>query len=234
MALRPPDPRLADDVVSLRPLAFRDVSAVEAALDDPEITRWFDNGGVSGAGRRRPCGVALGTVRGRRIRDRRRRRLRRLDLAQPRPERPCRRWLLAPAACARKGSRDTRALAGFAMGIQRARRPADQFAHRSEERLVATGRRTSRFPSGGRAPFVGRRQRRTRRPRVVLAAPVGSLARTLERELTEAGAAGLEPATSWRDQVIPVVKPFGLDVVRGASAGRVRFAAHLRSRREGP
>ncbi len=47
MALRPPDPRLADDVVSLRPLAFGDVSAVEAALDDPEITRWFDNGGVS-------------------------------------------------------------------------------------------------------------------------------------------------------------------------------------------
>jgi len=47
MALRPPDPRLADDVVSLRPLAFGDVSAVEAALDDPEITRWFDNSGVS-------------------------------------------------------------------------------------------------------------------------------------------------------------------------------------------
>ena len=47
MALRPPDPRLADDVVSLRPLAFGDVSAVEAALDDPEITRWLDNGGVS-------------------------------------------------------------------------------------------------------------------------------------------------------------------------------------------
>jgi [ribosomal protein S5]-alanine N-acetyltransferase len=47
MALRPPDPRLADDVVSLQPLASSDVSAVEAALDDPEITRWFDNSGVS-------------------------------------------------------------------------------------------------------------------------------------------------------------------------------------------
>jgi hypothetical protein len=47
MALRPPDPRLADDVVSLRPLASGDVSAVDAALDDPEITRWFDNSGVS-------------------------------------------------------------------------------------------------------------------------------------------------------------------------------------------
>src|SRR6266705_1074343 len=133
MALRPPDPRLADDVVSLRPLASGDVSAVEAALDDPEITRWFDNSGVS---------------------------------AQDVVDRAASRWEQSEAA-------------EFAMVVRRARRQADQFAHRSEERFVATGRRTSRIPSGGRAPFVGRRQRRTRRPRFVLAASVGSLARTL-------------------------------------------------------
>jgi len=47
MALRPPDPPLADAVVSLRPLGLTDVAVVEAALDDPDICRWFDNRGVS-------------------------------------------------------------------------------------------------------------------------------------------------------------------------------------------
>src|SRR5262249_61399188 len=46
----PPDPPLADDMVSLRPLASGDLAAVEAALDDPEITRWFDDGGLSARG----------------------------------------------------------------------------------------------------------------------------------------------------------------------------------------
>ena len=43
MRLRPPDPPLGDPVVSLRPLTVTDVATVEAALDDPEICRWFDN-----------------------------------------------------------------------------------------------------------------------------------------------------------------------------------------------
>jgi RimJ/RimL family protein N-acetyltransferase len=47
MKLSPPDPPLADAVVSLRPLAATDIATVEAALDDPEICRWFDNRGVS-------------------------------------------------------------------------------------------------------------------------------------------------------------------------------------------
>jgi ribosomal-protein-alanine N-acetyltransferase len=47
MELRPPDPPLVDAVVSLRPLVETDIAAVEAALDDPEICRWFDNRGVS-------------------------------------------------------------------------------------------------------------------------------------------------------------------------------------------
>jgi RimJ/RimL family protein N-acetyltransferase len=47
MALRPPDPPLDDGVVSLRPLASRDLSAVEQAVSDPEITRWFDERGLS-------------------------------------------------------------------------------------------------------------------------------------------------------------------------------------------
>jgi RimJ/RimL family protein N-acetyltransferase len=47
MALRPPDPPLGDGVVSLRPLASRDLAAVEQALRDPEITRWFDERGLS-------------------------------------------------------------------------------------------------------------------------------------------------------------------------------------------
>ena len=47
MGLRPPDPPLADAVVSLRPLLATDIATVEAALDDPEICRWFDNRGVS-------------------------------------------------------------------------------------------------------------------------------------------------------------------------------------------
>jgi RimJ/RimL family protein N-acetyltransferase len=46
MALRPPDPPLADEVVSLRPLGGQDVAAVEATLADQEVARWFDNGGV--------------------------------------------------------------------------------------------------------------------------------------------------------------------------------------------
>jgi RimJ/RimL family protein N-acetyltransferase len=47
MGLRPPDPPLADGVVSLRPLAVTDIASVEAALLDPEICRWFDNRGVT-------------------------------------------------------------------------------------------------------------------------------------------------------------------------------------------
>lgn len=47
MELRPPDPPLADAIVSLRPLVETDIAAVEAALGDPEICRWFDNRGVS-------------------------------------------------------------------------------------------------------------------------------------------------------------------------------------------
>ena len=47
MELRQPDPPLADAVVSLRPLVATDIAAVEAALDDAEICRWFDNRGVS-------------------------------------------------------------------------------------------------------------------------------------------------------------------------------------------
>ena len=47
MGLRPPDPPLADAVVSLRPLAVTDIATVEAALLDPEICRWFDNRGVT-------------------------------------------------------------------------------------------------------------------------------------------------------------------------------------------
>jgi ribosomal-protein-alanine N-acetyltransferase len=47
MELRPPDPPLADAVVSLRPLRLTDVASVEAALADPDICRWFDNRGVS-------------------------------------------------------------------------------------------------------------------------------------------------------------------------------------------
>jgi RimJ/RimL family protein N-acetyltransferase len=47
MELRPPDPPLADAVVSLRPLRLTDVATVEAALEDADICRWFDNRGVS-------------------------------------------------------------------------------------------------------------------------------------------------------------------------------------------
>jgi len=43
---RAPDPPLVDGVVSLRPLDSRDIVAVERALADPEITRWFDDGGL--------------------------------------------------------------------------------------------------------------------------------------------------------------------------------------------
>ncbi len=47
MELHPPDPPLADAVVSLRPLVATDIATVEAALEDSEICRWFDNRGVS-------------------------------------------------------------------------------------------------------------------------------------------------------------------------------------------
>jgi RimJ/RimL family protein N-acetyltransferase len=46
-ALHPPDPPLADGVVVLRPLGPQDATAVERALVDPEITRWFDSRGLS-------------------------------------------------------------------------------------------------------------------------------------------------------------------------------------------
>ena len=39
----PPDPPLGDGVVSLRPLADDALGAVEHALRDPEVTRWFDD-----------------------------------------------------------------------------------------------------------------------------------------------------------------------------------------------
>jgi [ribosomal protein S5]-alanine N-acetyltransferase len=45
--LRPPQPPLVDDVVALRPLDERDARAVERALEDAEIGRWFDNSRVS-------------------------------------------------------------------------------------------------------------------------------------------------------------------------------------------
>ena len=45
--MRPPQPPLADGVVALRPLNERDAPAVERALEDAEIGRWFDNSGVS-------------------------------------------------------------------------------------------------------------------------------------------------------------------------------------------
>lgn len=47
MVLSPPDPPLADEVVSLRPLASDDLGTVEAALRDPEVTRWFDDAGLA-------------------------------------------------------------------------------------------------------------------------------------------------------------------------------------------
>jgi RimJ/RimL family protein N-acetyltransferase len=47
LELRPPDPPLGDAVVSLRPLVATDIATVEAALEDSEICRWFDNRGVS-------------------------------------------------------------------------------------------------------------------------------------------------------------------------------------------
>ena len=43
MRLAPPDPPLADEVVSLRPRRANDAPAVVAAIDgDPEIARWLD------------------------------------------------------------------------------------------------------------------------------------------------------------------------------------------------
>jgi RimJ/RimL family protein N-acetyltransferase len=45
--LKPPEPPLGDGVVALRPLDERDAPAVERALEDAEIGRWFDNSTVS-------------------------------------------------------------------------------------------------------------------------------------------------------------------------------------------
>jgi RimJ/RimL family protein N-acetyltransferase len=45
--LRPPQPPLTDGVVALRPLGEQDAPAVERALEDAEIGRWFDNSRVS-------------------------------------------------------------------------------------------------------------------------------------------------------------------------------------------
>jgi hypothetical protein len=47
VVLRVPDPPLAADLVSLRLLGAGDAPAVEAALADPEIGRWFDNCGLA-------------------------------------------------------------------------------------------------------------------------------------------------------------------------------------------
>jgi RimJ/RimL family protein N-acetyltransferase len=41
MPLRPPDPPLRDDLVALRPWTDRDVDAVVAACQDPEIAKWI-------------------------------------------------------------------------------------------------------------------------------------------------------------------------------------------------
>jgi len=41
VGLAPPDRPLTDEIVSLRPFAERDVAAIEQALGDPEIQRWF-------------------------------------------------------------------------------------------------------------------------------------------------------------------------------------------------
>jgi ribosomal-protein-alanine N-acetyltransferase len=46
MQLDPPD-SLADGAVSLRPLDERDLGAIERALEDTEIQRWFDDRGFS-------------------------------------------------------------------------------------------------------------------------------------------------------------------------------------------
>jgi RimJ/RimL family protein N-acetyltransferase len=45
--LRPPQPPLEDGVVALRPLDEQDAPAIERALEDSEIGRWFDNSPVS-------------------------------------------------------------------------------------------------------------------------------------------------------------------------------------------
>ena len=47
MSLTPPQPPLEDGVVALRPLDERDAPAVQRALEDSEIGRWFDNSRVS-------------------------------------------------------------------------------------------------------------------------------------------------------------------------------------------
>ena len=41
MAVRPPKPPLADEVVALRPWNDRDVDAIVAACQDPEIAKWI-------------------------------------------------------------------------------------------------------------------------------------------------------------------------------------------------
>lgn len=40
MELQPPDPRLGDELVELRPWLDRDVPAIVAACNDPETARW--------------------------------------------------------------------------------------------------------------------------------------------------------------------------------------------------
>jgi ribosomal-protein-alanine N-acetyltransferase len=45
--LAPPEPPLGDGCVSLRPLDEEDVAAIELALADAEICRWFNNRTVS-------------------------------------------------------------------------------------------------------------------------------------------------------------------------------------------
>jgi RimJ/RimL family protein N-acetyltransferase len=41
MAVRPPNPPLQDDLVALRPWTDRDVAAIVAACQDPEISKWI-------------------------------------------------------------------------------------------------------------------------------------------------------------------------------------------------
>jgi ribosomal-protein-alanine N-acetyltransferase len=45
--LSPPEPPLRDDLVLLRPFEERDLDAIERALRDPEIVRWFGESTLS-------------------------------------------------------------------------------------------------------------------------------------------------------------------------------------------
>jgi hypothetical protein len=48
-AIAAPDPALGEGSLELRPLGYEHLAAVEAALADPEIARWFDDVGLTAA-----------------------------------------------------------------------------------------------------------------------------------------------------------------------------------------